>query len=77
MITASELAGFIAAHAIWCVSETDGLIPMIAFTTEDGQRKLERLVYEDAGTAVEHGRMRLEDDPFSADDGVLFVCEIE
>jgi hypothetical protein len=71
MITASELAGFIAAHAIWCVSDADGLIPMVAFTTEDGQRKLERLVFEDAATAVEHGRRRLEEDPFSANDGVL------
>jgi hypothetical protein len=71
MITASELAGFIAAHTIWCVSEADGLIPMVAFTTEDGQRKLERLVFDDAGAAVEHGRQRLEDDPFSANDGVL------
>jgi hypothetical protein len=71
MITASELAGFIAAHAIWCVSDADGLTPMVAFTTEDGQRKLERLVFDDAGAAVEHGRKRLEDDPFSANDGVL------
>jgi hypothetical protein len=71
MITASELAGFIAAHAIWCVSDADGLVPMVAFTTEDGQRKLERLVVEDVGAAVEHGRRRLEDDPFSANDGVL------
>jgi hypothetical protein len=71
MITASELAGFIAAHAIWCVSDADGLVPMLAFTTEDGQRKLERLVFDDAGAAVEHGRQRLEDDPLSANDGVL------
>jgi hypothetical protein len=71
MITASELAGFIAAHAIWCVSDSDGLIPMVAFTTEDGERKLERLVLDDAGAAVELGRRRLEDDPFTADDGVL------
>lgn len=71
MITASELAGFIAAHAIWCVSDGDGLVPMVAFTTEDGQRKLERLVLDDAAAAVEHGRRRLEDDPFGADDGVL------
>jgi hypothetical protein len=71
MITASELAGFIAAHAIWCVSDADGLVPMVAFTTEDGQRKLERLVTDDAGAAIEQGRRRLEDDPFSADDGVL------
>jgi hypothetical protein len=34
MITASELAGFIAAHAIWCVSDADGLVPMVAFSTE-------------------------------------------
>ena len=71
MITASELAGFIAAHAIWCVSDTDGLTPMVAFATEDGQRKLERLVFDDAGAAVEDGRKRLEDDPFTANDGVL------
>ena len=71
MITASELAGFIAAHAILCVSDADGLIPMVAFTTEDGQRKLERLAFDDAGAAVEYGRKRLEDDPFSANDGVL------
>jgi hypothetical protein len=71
MITASELAGFIAAHAIWCVSDADGLVPMEAFTTEDGQRKLERLVSEDAGAAVEHGRRRLEDAPFTVNDGVL------
>lgn len=71
MITASELAGFIAAHAIWCVSDSDGLVPMLAFITEDGQRKLERLVLDDAEAAVEHGRRRLEDDPFSANDGVL------
>jgi hypothetical protein len=71
MITASELAGFIAAHAIWCVSEEDGLTPMVAFATEDGERKLERLVFDDAGTAVERGRQRLDADPFSANDGVL------
>lgn len=71
MITASELAGFIAAHAIWCVSDADGLVPMVAFTTEDGQRKLERLVFDDTGRAIEHGRKRLADDPLSANDGVL------
>ena len=71
MITASELAGFIAAHAIWCVSDADGLVPMVAFTTGDGQRKLERLAFDDIGAAVEHGRQRLKDDPYNADDGVL------
>jgi hypothetical protein len=71
LITASELAGFVAAHAIWCVSDSDRLVPMVAFTAEDGERKLERLVFDDAGAAVEYGRKRLEADPFSANDGVL------
>lgn len=70
MITASGLAGFIAAHAIWCVSDSDGLIPMLAFNTEDGQRQLERLAM-DAASAVAYGRKRLEEDPFHANDGVL------
>jgi hypothetical protein len=37
MITAAELAGFIAAHAVWCVSDSDGLTPMVAFATPDGK----------------------------------------
>jgi hypothetical protein len=40
MITASELAGFIVAHAIWCVSDADGLIPMVAFTTHEQGAKV-------------------------------------
>jgi hypothetical protein len=71
MITAAELAGFIAAHAVWCVSEADGLTPMVAFATLDGERRLERLAFDDAGVAVERGRERLEKDPHSAADGVL------
>ncbi|MCA8256821.1 hypothetical protein LGM89_26445 [Burkholderia sp. AU31624] len=71
MLTAFELAGFIAAHAVWCVSDADGLVPMVAFQTDDGQRKFERLVFDDAGEAVEHGRKQLEGDPFNANDGVL------
>jgi hypothetical protein len=71
MITAFELAGFIAAHAIWCVSEADGLIPIVAFTNESGERELERLALDDIGAAVEHGRKRLEADPLTANDGVL------
>ncbi|HEX4608561.1 MAG TPA: hypothetical protein VH092_10190 [Urbifossiella sp.] len=71
MITASELAGFIAAHAAWSLSDTETFAPMLAFTTEDGQRKLERLTAGDATTAVAYGRQRLDADPFSANDGVL------
>lgn len=44
---------------------------MVAFQTDDGQRKFERLVFDDVGEAVEHGRKQLESDPFNANDGVL------
>lgn len=71
MITASELAGFIAAHAVWCLADADDFTPMLAFTLEDEQRKLERLALDNRSAAVEYGRERLERDPFSAFDGVL------
>ncbi len=71
MITAMELAGFVAAHAICCVSDADGLVPMVAFATEDGDRRLERFALEDLGAAIDQGRKRLEDDPLGANDGLL------
>jgi hypothetical protein len=71
MITASELAGFFAAHAVWCLSDADSLTPMLAYTTEDGQRKMERLASEELQAAVEYGRQRLADNPMDANDGVL------
>ncbi|AOI79042.1 MULTISPECIES: hypothetical protein [unclassified Burkholderia] len=71
MLTAFELAGFIAAHAVWCVSDADGLTPIAAFQTDDGQRKIERLVFDDAAEAVAQGRKRLDCDPSNASDGVL------
>ena len=43
MITASELAGMFAAHAIWCVSDGDTLIPMLVYTDENDERQMERL----------------------------------
>jgi hypothetical protein len=46
MITAFELAGLIAAHAIWCVSGGETLIPMLAFTDENEGRHMERLDLE-------------------------------
>ncbi|WP_254513001.1 hypothetical protein [Anatilimnocola floriformis] len=71
MITAAELAGFIAAHAIWCVSDSDGLTPMLGFAAVDGSRSLERLAMDDLAAAVEHGKQRLEEDPHGSADGVL------
>src|SRR5262245_23927983 len=71
MITASELAGFLAAHAIWCVSDGDTLTPMLGYTTEDGQRTMERLFGADAQEAVELGRKRLATNAMDAIDAAL------
>ena len=71
MIAASELAGYFAAHAIWSVSDEDRLIPMLAFTNEKDEKKMERLVMDDAGAAVEFGRQKLESNGMDANDAVL------
>ena len=71
MITASELAGFFAAHAIWCVSGGETLIPMLAYATIDGERKIERLVHERLEQAVALGQDKLDANAMDADDAVL------
>jgi hypothetical protein len=70
-IAASELAGFFAAHAIWCVSDGATLIPMLAYTTEDAQRKMERLAHDDLRAAVEYGKRKLESNEMNANDAAL------
>lgn len=71
MITAFELAGFFAAHAIWSVSDGETLIPMLAFTGEDGQRQMHRLVSEDLPKVVQSGQQQLESNAMDANDAVL------
>lgn len=71
MISAAELAGVFAAHAVWCVSDGDTLIPMLAYTTEHNERNMERLVMNDPGAAVEYGRQKLASNEMDANDAVL------
>jgi hypothetical protein len=71
MIAASELAGLFAAHAIWCVSDGATLIPMLAYTTEDNERKMERFVNDDFAAAVELGKRKLESNDMDANDAAL------
>ena len=71
MITAFELAGFFAAHAIWCVSDGDTLVPMLAYTTADDERKMERLAFEDLGASVAYGKNKLKTNEMDATDAVL------
>lgn len=71
MIAASALAGMFAAHAVWCVSDGDTLIPMLAYTTESGERKMERFAHDDLGAAVEHGKQKLASNEMDANDAAL------
>lgn len=71
MITTSELAGFVAAHAVWSLSESDGFAPFVAHTTEGGERQLTRFEFDDPSTALAAGREQLASNPMSADDAVL------
>lgn len=71
MITAFRLAGHLAAHAVWCVSDGATLIPMLGYTDVNDKRVMERLMGDDLAASVERGRGRLEQNPMDANDAVL------
>ena len=71
MIAAAELAGVFAAHAIWSVSDGESFHPMLAYTTETGERRMDRIINDDLPAAVEHGRQKLLSNPMDANDAVL------
>lgn len=71
MITTFNLAGFFAAHAIWCVSDGESLTPMLAYLTEDDEQKMERLVSDSAEVSVAHGREKLVSNEMDANDAAL------
>jgi hypothetical protein len=53
MITAMNLAGSLAAHAIWSVSDGEILVPILGFTDQDDERVMNRLVAADLAEAVQ------------------------
>ncbi len=72
MITAFRLAGFFAAHAIWCVSDGENLIPMLGFVTESDEREMERLIVnDDLKASVNFGNQKLEANEMNATDAVF------
>lgn len=72
MHTTAELAGFFAAHAIWCVSDGEILVPMLAFDDPSAGRTLQRFVSDSYEEAVEQARERFEQNPDGAARGALF-----
>jgi maltooligosyltrehalose synthase len=71
MVEAHKLAGFIAAHGIWCVSDGETLIPIYAYTNENNERILNRLVSEQLEEAVSIGKIKLENNEIDATDAVF------
>lgn len=60
MLKAAELAGYFTAHAVWSISESESLVPILAAEDRKGTRSLTRLVAESLEEAVAQGERRLE-----------------
>ena len=71
MDSAAELAGFFAAHAVWCVSDSETLIPLMGFETPDGKRQMHRFMADRIEDGVRDGQERLARNPEGATRAVL------
>jgi len=71
METTAELAGFFAAHAIWCVSDGEPLIPMLAYLKPDGERGMDRIALDNFEEAVAAGQQWLAENKHDAAGAVL------
>ena len=58
-----NLAGFFAAHSVWCVCEGETLIPIIAFLRSDGTQEFRRIEDEELENALARGNAWLEENP--------------
>ena len=71
---AAELAGFFAAHAVWCVSDGAVLIPIFASNGPGAKRQMDRLATERLEDGVAKGREWLDSNHHGAEVAVL-VCD--
>ncbi len=65
------LAGTLAAHAIWSVSDGSPLVPMIGHDLRDGKQHMMRLLGDNLEDGVALGRQRLETNEDDAARAVL------
>jgi hypothetical protein len=72
MNAALSLAGFYAAHAVWCVSDGETLIPMIGWERGD-HRELVRMKEPELSAGAAAGSRWLETNPVHAERAVLVV----
>jgi hypothetical protein len=71
MKQAVELAGFFAAHAIWCISGGAALTPLAGYETKAGERRTLRFAAEKRERGVEQGQRWLASNPDGALRAVL------
>jgi hypothetical protein len=71
VITASSLAGFLAAHAVWSISDGETLVPVLGYTDEDDERTLTRLAGSELEASVAQGKEQLTSNPMDANDAAL------
>lgn len=62
----AHLAGFFAAHAIWCVSEGVTMPPLIAYEDQAGQQTVLQLPTENMQAAIRLGRDWMDENPENA-----------
>jgi hypothetical protein len=61
MIETARLAGFFAAHGIWCVSEGETLVPLLGYEHPDGEYGMHRLMHDDLAEGARAGQDALAD----------------
>jgi hypothetical protein len=61
MIETARLAGFFAAHGVWCVSEGETLIPLLGYEHADGEYGMDRLMFDDFAEGARAGQDALAD----------------
>jgi hypothetical protein len=65
------LAGYVTAHAVWCVSDGEVLIPILAYQSAEGELEMGRLLAETLQEGIQRGRQWLDLNPERVASGVL------
>jgi hypothetical protein len=67
----AELIGYFAAHAVWCVSDGEVLIPLVGYEMLEGKRVLKRMAADLIEDGVLEGKQWMATNPDLAARAVL------
>lgn len=56
----ARMAGFLAAHGVWSVSDGENLIPLFGYEDTQGDRVMDRLIFDDIADAAKAGQEALK-----------------